>query len=139
MGEHAILHGEPALAMAVAKRIELTLEPLNTNSIEIVSTLGHYTSDLRHLEPSETFAFLIAAIGQVPELSTGFKVSIESEFSHQVGLGSSAAVTAARVAALLEYASVAVTPFPVLIPLLLYCLRLIRLIHGSLCSLKTWP
>ncbi|QJD70461.1 mevalonate kinase [Marinobacterium sp. LSUCC0821] len=110
MGEHAILHGEPALAMAVTKRIELTLEPLNTTSIEIVSGLGYYTSDLRHIEQSDTFAFLVAAIEQVPELSSGFKVSIESEFSHQVGLGSSAAVTAAMVAALLEYASVSVTP-----------------------------
>ncbi len=110
MGEHAILHGEPALAMAVAKRITLSLEPVNSTSIEIVSALGHYTSDLHHIEPSDTFAFLVAAIEQVPELSSGFKVSIESEFSHQVGLGSSAAVTASMVAALLEHASVLVTP-----------------------------
>ncbi|MBU0677844.1 MAG: GHMP kinase, partial [Verrucomicrobia bacterium] len=66
---------------------------------------------LAALEPDETFRFVLAAITLFQEqLPSGFELSITSDFSDQVGLGSSAAVTVGANAALSSWITGSVDP-----------------------------
>lgn len=104
MGEHAVLFGEPALACAVDKRISVELAPREDRQVVIDSALASYRSDLDQLVAEAKLSFVLAAIQrQQAVLQTGFELRIRSEFSHTVGLGSSAAVTVAVVAALMAF------------------------------------
>ena len=101
LGEHAVLHGHLAMACAVSERLRVRLTPLPGREVEIVSNLGQYRSELDVLDPEPAFRFVLAAIrGRRRDLPSGFRLTIESDFSHQVGLGSSAAVTVAVHAAM---------------------------------------
>lgn len=106
MGEHAVLFGEMALACAVDKYIYLCLTPRHDTHIHINSALAQYQGQLSsfHAAAEPRLSFVLHAIQQfLPQLSAGFELSIHSEFSHTVGLGSSAAVTAGTVAALAAF------------------------------------
>lgn len=104
MGEHAVLFGKKALACAVDKYIHIELEPLPNAEVIIDSALAQYQSPLNDLVKEPRLSFVLAAISaQSEHLSQGFRLTIRSEFSHTVGLGSSAAVTAGVVAALAEF------------------------------------
>lgn len=108
MGEHAVLHGQPAIAMAVSGRIFVQLTPRDDRQVVIHSSLGEYHSDLDELQRDQTFSFVISAIDRFKSsLPSGFNLRIENEFSDQVGLGSSAAVTAATVASLTDFSGLA--------------------------------
>ncbi|MDO6564130.1 GHMP kinase [Amphritea sp. 1_MG-2023] len=101
MGEHAVLFGQRALACAVDKRISVTLTPRTDRRVNIDSALAQYHADLDHLTAEPALSFVLAAIArQRCRLVSGFDLQICAEFSHTVGLGSSAAVTAAVVTAL---------------------------------------
>ncbi len=101
LGEHAVLHGGRALVLAVDKRIRVRLSPLSVRRVRIDSALGSYESDLDLLLDDSRFGFVLSAIKLFKQrLPTGFRLRIESDFSHQVGLGSSAAVTVAVLAVL---------------------------------------
>ncbi len=105
MGEHAVLFGHRAIVCAVAQRLSVTLQPRSDNTVVVHSALGNYQGQLADVmagAPCPDLAFVLAAIRAVQPLN-GFELTIKSEFSHTVGLGSSAAVVAACVAALLEY------------------------------------
>jgi len=104
MGEHAVLFGEPALACALEHWLEVELTPLPGGQVEVDSALSRYRSDLDRLRPEPALSFVLAAVEQFrPRLKQGFRLQIRSEFSHTVGLGSSAAVTAAVTAALAAF------------------------------------
>lgn len=105
MGEHAVLFGEPALACAVDARLAVELRPRDDRQVLIDSALGHYHGSLDALTPMPALAFVLAVIERYrAQLTHGFELVIRSGFSHTVGLGSSAAVTAAATAALACYA-----------------------------------
>lgn len=100
-GEHAVLHGKRALVCAVTRRMRVTLAARADGRVGIASSLGRYESDLARLEPEPAFRFVLAAIAhEKPQLKGGFDLEIESEFAPDLGLGSSAAVTVATLAAL---------------------------------------
>ena len=102
-GEHAVLYGYPALVCAVDQRITVTLNPRDDDKVIIHSpTLGTYQTTLTALSPDEPFKFVLTAIMRTHPMQ-GFDLTITSDFSHQVGLGSSAAVTVATLAALYHY------------------------------------
>lgn len=111
MGEHAVLYRQPALVMAHEKRITVTLSPRNDEKIYINSALGKETFAISSL--SETlavshplFPFILTAIyRRKNEFNTGFELTIDSEFSHQIGFGSSAALVVALVAVLDRFIS----------------------------------
>lgn len=104
MGEHAVLHAQLAIALAAANYVEISLEPRDDQRIRIDSALAQYTSELGQLNEEPKLSFVLAAIRQQQlQLKSGFDLSIRSEFSHTVGLGSSAAVTAGVVALLAKY------------------------------------
>ena len=111
LGEHAVLHGQPALVCAVDRRIHVTLTPRSDRTIRIASALGRYSTSIDRIKPSRDFRFVIAAIRRVAKkLTTGFDLRIDSEFSHKIGFGSSAAVTVATLAVLSKWLNGSVSP-----------------------------
>lgn len=98
MGEHAVLYGQPALVCALDSRIEITFTLRNDRLVKVNSALAEYQSSLDRLDQDPRLEFVIAAIEAYQgRLQTGFECSIHATFSSTIGLGSSAAVTAAMV------------------------------------------
>lgn len=111
MGEHSVLFGEKALACAVDKYIRIELQPTSDRMVTIDSALAQYQGDMDDLPWNSDLSFVLTAINHfVGVLPGGFKLKIVSEFSHKVGLGSSAAVTAGTVAVLSAYAERSLEP-----------------------------
>ena len=112
LGEYAVLHGKHALVCAVDKRITVTLTPRTDDRIEIHSALhGEFATDLTRLEITRPFQFVLGALKLVQtKLKRGCQIEIESNFSDQIGFGSSAAVTVAMLAALVSWLNIRMTP-----------------------------
>jgi mevalonate kinase len=110
LGEHAVLHGKPALVCAVDKRLSVTLTPRDDKQLQITSALGHYSSSLNDLVITKPFQFVLAAVKYFQDqLQYGCDITIESEFSDQLGLGSSAAVTVATLSAFSNWLDIRLT------------------------------
>lgn len=101
LGEHAVLHGRRALVCAINKRITVQFSQINVPVLRIVSGLGNYEAPLGTLTDHPDFGFVLEAVKQYP-LEQGVELKIESEFSSDIGFGSSAAVTVATHAALMQ-------------------------------------
>ena len=99
MGEHAVLHGHPALCMAVEPRITIEVTPRKDREIHIDSSQGALQTTLDTLPEEHSLGFVLVCI-QSSSLSHGFEASIHSELDSTKGLGTSAAVTVAMTAAL---------------------------------------
>lgn len=112
LGEYGVLFGKPALVCAVDKRIHVTLTPRRDTAIHLYSdVMGEYTTSLETLTIEKPFQFVLAAIQQyLPKMRRGCDIQITSEFSDKVGLGSSAAVTVATLAALVTWLDVKMLP-----------------------------
>lgn len=100
LGEHAVLHGRRALVCAINRRISVELFQTLEKNIRIISNLGNYEAPLGDLRDHPDFRFVLDAVKQYP-LKQGIELKIESEFSSEIGFGSSAAVTVATHAALM--------------------------------------
>ncbi len=101
LGEHSVLYSQPAVACAVDRYMRVQVEPLASRDVIVESALGPYCSPLDSLQDSVPHRFLVEILRRRQStLACGLKISITSEFSHTVGLGSSAAVTVALVSAL---------------------------------------
>ena len=111
-GEHAVLYNEPAIVCALDKRITVTMMPRADDRINIVSTqLGSYQTTLSQLTPQKPFHFILNALATYKnELPSGCDMSIESEFSAELGFGSSAAVSVATLAAIGQWCAWHDTP-----------------------------
>lgn len=83
MGEHAVLNNKRAIACAVDKRITVKLRRRSDDKVLIHSALGTYSSCLHALEPDARFTFVLECL---KEAQSGVELTIESEFSHEVGL-----------------------------------------------------
>jgi mevalonate kinase len=104
LGEHAVLHGHHALVGAINRRITVSLFPIEKAEVRIVSALGSYECPLSDLADHPSLRFVLQAIRQhVAQLPSGFELKIESEFSADIGFGSSAAVTVATHGAVLNW------------------------------------
>ena len=101
-GEHAVLEGYPGLVAAINHYMHVELVPRSDNCITISSKkLGRYQTTIDCLEIASPFQFVLACLAQVqPLLKSGCDLTISSDFSHQIGFGSSAAVTVALQKAL---------------------------------------
>lgn len=101
LGEHAVLHGHRAVVMAVDRRLRVTLDPRADDRLTIESALGRHATELATLAPHPAFRFILACVRLLAgRLPAGFDLRVESAFSHEIGFGSSAAVTVATLAAL---------------------------------------
>lgn len=106
LGEFAVLHGKQALVCAVDKRLTVTLTPRSDTRIEInSSTLGHLSTDISELKIVKPFQFVLSVL-QSFQLQKGCDIAIESEFSATIGFGSSAAVTVATLAVLMNWLNI---------------------------------
>ncbi len=131
MGEHAVLHGQPAIVTAISKRMKVELTPRNDSVVLLHSTLGEHETTLEELGPNESFRFVLGAIRACRAgIGQGFELDIRSEMSHQMGLGSSAAVTVATLAALAGAQGQAVDPHT----LMERGIRIIRKAQGGVGS-----
>jgi mevalonate kinase len=103
-GEHAVLHGHLAMVAAVSQRLRVTLLPRGDSTVQLSSALGEFRTDLRDIGYSDTFRFILSALRAfADDLPSGFDLRVDSEFPPTIGFGSSAAVTAASVAAFLRW------------------------------------
>ncbi|HSX20528.1 MAG TPA: hypothetical protein VLG38_05340 [Gammaproteobacteria bacterium] len=130
MGEHAVLHGKQALVCAVNQRLRVQLTPVNTNVITITdSRLGTLVTTVNAVHMQNPFKFVTAAILLFKsQLSTGFTLDINSDFSSTIGLGSSAAVTVATIAALGQWLNVIPLPADDILDM---ALQVILAVQGS--------
>ncbi len=104
MGEHAVLYGRRALVAAVERYITVRLVPRRDEKVVIFSELGQYETTLEKVALVDPFKFVLQTVRELrQEIARGFELHIESQFSHTLGLGSSAAVTVATLAALGAY------------------------------------
>ncbi len=100
MGEHAVLHGKRALVCAVDRFMRVTVTTRSDRVVRIVSALGESESPLEHIEVRPPFEFLWSVLQHYDgALPSGCDVCVESDFPETIGLGSSAAVTVAALAA----------------------------------------
>jgi mevalonate kinase len=105
LGEHAVLHGRRAMVCAIDRRITVSLTPRADRQVQIESALGAYISSLDELADHADFRFVLDAIrGWSDFLVCGFDLQIDSGFSADIGFGSSAAVTVATHAVLMQLA-----------------------------------
>lgn len=98
-GEYAVLHGQTAIACAIDKRVTVSIEPRDDKKILITSDLGNFETVINKINVIAPFEFVLTVL-KIHKLKQGCNIRIESEFSHQMGLGSSAAVTVATLSAL---------------------------------------
>ena len=99
-GEHAVLHGYHALVGAIDRRVTVNLTVRSDKLISIKSALGNRRMRLDSIDAAPPFRFIGAVLKKyAPDMRHGVDLSIEAQFAHDVGLGSSAAVTAATLTA----------------------------------------
>lgn len=104
MGEHAVLRDKQAIVSAIDKRINVCLTPRFDQKVVIISSLGKIERNLDNIVIEKPLQFVYASILSLREkLTQGFELTIHSEFSNELGLGSSAAVTVATLAVLLQW------------------------------------
>ena len=112
LGEYAVLHGKHALVCAVNKRITVTLKPRHDECIEIHSSLhGDYATRMTHLSIEKPFQYVLGTLKHYQaKLRSGCDIAITTDFSDQIGFGSSAAVTVATLAALTTWLGISLLP-----------------------------
>lgn len=119
LGEYGVLHGKHALVCAVDKRMIVTLTPRQDEEIHINAVFmrdNHplpvsYVTELSNITIEEPFKFVLAALKNMrARMKFGCDIDIKTEFSDQVGLGSSAAVTIATLTALHAWLNIKVQP-----------------------------
>ena len=93
-GEHAVVYGAPAIVCAIDQYIHVRIRSRADREIHIKSALGEHHTDLATLADHPALRFVIAALRQTPPAS-GLDIAIRSEIDPTLGLGTSAAVTAA--------------------------------------------
>ncbi|MBT3192662.1 MAG: GHMP kinase [Verrucomicrobia bacterium] len=105
-GEHAVLHDRCALVGAVDQRVQVTLSPRPDDVIAIHSALGEREMPRHEIDTSKPFNFLGAIFEKHREACpSGFDLTVTADFPADVGLGSSAAVTVATLAAISTWLS----------------------------------
>jgi mevalonate kinase len=116
-GEHAVLHGYPALCLAVSQQVHVTLTPHADATITLSSNaFPSFTVAKNEIVIQKPYQFVLGALQSLAQqLPTGCRIHIESEFSHTIGFGSSAAVTVATIKALRQWLNLSLTPSDILV------------------------
>ncbi|MEM6588182.1 MAG: mevalonate kinase [Pseudomonadota bacterium] len=101
-GEHAVVYGHPAIVAAIEQRVTVDLEFTDDAILHIRSDIAEPARlSMDSLEANGPYRFVIAAILlHRARLTGGLSIDIRSQIDPTLGLGSSAAVTVAILAAL---------------------------------------
>ncbi|WP_299082877.1 hypothetical protein [uncultured Ruegeria sp.] len=101
-GEHAVVYGYPSIVCAIDQRITVEALPLTERRVEIVSDIGPpMTLPLEFVSKGGRYRFILSAVEFFSNrLKHGVRLTISSKIDPSLGLGSSAAVTIASLAAL---------------------------------------
>lgn len=91
LGDYAVVYGYPCLVTAVNKRLNVTVETVDKDEDEIVTP---------QVKESRFVLETIAYIKERFSIKHNVRITTQGDFSHQVGLGSSSAVTVATAEAL---------------------------------------
>lgn len=112
LGEYAVLHGYPALLCAVNKRLRVSLTPRQDTTITLSSDrYDQYVTSISDLHLVDPYRFVLAIFNLfATKFTTGCDIHIESDFSDQIGFGSSAALVAATLSAINEWLQLALSP-----------------------------
>ena len=105
LGEYSVLYGGKGIVCAINKRIRVTIIPRSDSMFVIHSDLGTLKHSYEHLKIQIPFEFILATLisqkkTEQIEFKKGCDIYIKAEFPSTLGLGSSAAVTVATLAAL---------------------------------------
>lgn len=109
LGEHAVVYGRPCLVTAIDRRIRVAVESTQDGLVHLSApdvAVDDWTvpvAEVGGADPPTSLRFLHAIIRCVAQrygLPVGLRIETRSEFSEDLGLGSSAAVTIAAVVAL---------------------------------------
>lgn len=101
-GEHAVVYGHPAIVAAIDQRIAVQLTPVEEPILTVCSDLaGQVSTPMSTIEPISPYRFINAAVLLYRDrIPAGLRIDISSDIDPTLGLGSSAAVTIAVLAAL---------------------------------------
>ena len=100
LGEHAVLHGRHALVCAADRRVTVRAAARAGGWIRVRSALGEAEFPAGRVEGLDGMPFVREALrGVLDGLAGGADIRIESDIEPTLGLGSSAAVTVATLAA----------------------------------------
>lgn len=101
-GEHAVVYGHPAIVAAIEQRVTVHLTPMDEPVLSIRSEIAEDERvPLERLQATGSYRFVRAAVMALnPKPSHGMHIDITSDIDPTLGLGSSAAVTVAVLAAL---------------------------------------
>lgn len=116
LGEYGVLYGKHALVCAVDKRISIIFSQRQDDYVEIEADgFGKYATSISQLTIEKPFDFVLGVLKYYQgRLKQGCTIHITSDFSSQIGLGSSAAVTVAMMAALLTSLNIRTSPLDLL-------------------------
>lgn len=91
LGDHAVVYGYPCLVTAVDKRLYVEAEIINAENDDIITP---------QVKESRFVLESIAYFKEQFQIKESVRIKTKGDFSHQVGLGSSSAVTVATFKAL---------------------------------------
>ncbi|MEM6390241.1 MAG: galactokinase family protein, partial [Pseudomonadota bacterium] len=99
-GEHAVVAGYRAIVCAIDQRIRMRVTPLDEPEVQIASSIAPtLKAPLSDLPDGGPYRFILACLARwIPPC--GLRLEIASQIDPTLGLGSSAAITVAMVAAL---------------------------------------
>lgn len=112
-GEHAVVYGKPAIVTAIDKRATVTAEKRADRALYIKSReLGDCVSQLNGDFPKEFRPIQVAVLESLKYLGEdcGLNIYVESDIPMAAGLGSSAAVSVATIAAVMRLFNVSIPP-----------------------------
>jgi len=91
LGDHAVIYGYPCLVTAVDKRLYVEVEIIKAENDDIITP---------QVKESRFVLESIAYFKEKFNITSSVRIKTQGDFSHQVGLGSSSAVTVATFKAL---------------------------------------